>query len=50
MVTITCPWCEEEDALELSSIVEPDASFTCADCGTTVQVVDEPAVALDLAA
>jgi uncharacterized Zn finger protein len=49
LVTITCPWCEEESPLELARLAEPDASFTCAECGTTVAFVEEP-VGLELAA
>lgn len=49
MVTFTCPWCEEDSPLELTLLVEPGASFTCAECGTTVALVDEP-TELDLAA
>jgi hypothetical protein len=49
MVTITCPWCEEEALLPWPELEEPEASFTCLDCGTTVTFVEEPVV-LDLAA
>lgn len=50
MVTITCPWCTEDGSMELVRIQEPEATFTCADCGTTVALVEEPAKALDAAA
>jgi len=49
MVTITCPWCEEEALLPFPELGEAEVSFTCADCGTTVAFVEEP-IALDLAA
>ena len=49
MVAITCPWCEEDALLVLPDIQASRASFTCADCGTTVEFAEE-AVALDLAA
>jgi hypothetical protein len=49
MVDITCPWCEEPGRLPLPEFDEPGASFSCPECGTTVEFVEEPAV-LDLAA
>jgi len=50
MLTITCPWCEQDEPLELGTFDEADASFVCADCGTSVTFVDETAVVLDIAA
>ena len=50
MVTITCPWCEQDEPFELMSFLEPEVTFSCPDCGTSVQFVAEPAVALELAA
>jgi hypothetical protein len=50
MVTIDCPWCEQEEPLALATLEETEAAFCCPDCGTTVQFVDEAAVAFDLAA
>jgi predicted RNA-binding Zn-ribbon protein involved in translation (DUF1610 family) len=50
MVAMTCPWCEEEALLRLADLEEPDATFTCADCGTLVTFAQEPPSALDLAA
>ena len=50
MVTINCPWCEQDEPLELSAPDEPEATFTCLDCGTSVHFVDEPVLALELAA
>ncbi len=49
MVDIACPWCEESGLLPFLELDAPETEFTCADCGTTVEFVDEPA-ALDLAA
>ena len=50
MVTITCPWCEEEALLTFTDTEGPDTRFSCADCGTSVEFVEEPPAALDLAA
>ena len=49
MVDIDCPWCEETGLLPFPEPEEPEAHFACADCGTTVEFVEERA-ALDLAA
>lgn len=49
MISIVCPWCDEEARLPLPELQEPQVTFTCADCGTTVSFVEEP-VELDLAA
>lgn len=50
MVKVTCPWCEEDALLAYAEFEEPEAAFTCADCGTTVAFVEEPATAFELAA
>ena len=50
MVAITCPWCEDEGLLAHAELELPETTFTCARCGTTVDLVDEPGEALDLAA
>lgn len=50
MVTINCPWCELDETIELNLVHERDASFECPDCGTSVSIVDEPVVRLELAA
>jgi uncharacterized Zn finger protein len=51
MVTITCPWCAEDGSVELVRIPEPQATFTCSDCGTTLAFVEEATIAeLELAA
>ena len=49
MVTITCPWCQEAEAVSLADIAEPETAFTCLDCGTTVVLIEE-AAKLELAA
>jgi hypothetical protein len=49
MIELSCPWCEETGPLPFPELREPGASFTCAECGTSVEFVEEP-VALDLAA
>jgi predicted RNA-binding Zn-ribbon protein involved in translation (DUF1610 family) len=49
MVTVECPWCAEAALLPFLEITEQEATFTCAECGTTIVFVEEP-VALDLAA
>ncbi len=50
MAIITCPWCREDEILAFTDPGEPEASFTCADCGTTVVFVEETSAPLDLAA
>jgi hypothetical protein len=42
-VTITCPWCEEDDAMLFADFADPEtASMCCAACGTSVALVEEP--------
>lgn len=51
MVTLPCPWCEEDARLAIEELTAEDgAAFTCPACGTTVALVDEMAPVLDLAA
>ena len=50
MVTITCPWCTEDESFELAATEATEAVFTCPDCGTSVSYVEETAIALELAA
>ena len=50
MVTVTCPWCDEEEMLALAELQASEASFDCAECGTSIAFVDEPTVVFDLAA
>lgn len=49
MVDFECPWCKDAVALPFPLPDDPQASFHCTDCGTTIDWADEPAV-LDLAA
>lgn len=49
MVDITCPWCEEPGTLRFPELEEPEAYFSCTQCGTVIEFADEP-VALDMAA
>lgn len=50
MVTMSCPWCEEDVPLAWSESVALESPFTCPDCGTTVAVATELESALDLGA
>ncbi len=50
MVKIACPWCEEVALLAFAEFTTAETSFSCAECGTSVTVVDEPAVPLESAA
>lgn len=50
MVTIACPWCDEDAALEFAPADTPQTAFTCSECGTSAIIVDEPSTPLDLAA
>jgi hypothetical protein len=50
MVTITCPWCEDDGLVAFSALEEAEVAFTCAECGTTVSFVEEPAESFDRAA
>lgn len=50
VVTIICPWCEEDQLLALRELEAPRAAFTCDDCGTSVVFVEADQEALDLAA
>jgi transcription elongation factor Elf1 len=50
MVTITCPWCEEDELFAWLALAQPEATFTCAECGTSISFEDERASVLDPAA
>ena len=50
MLKLTCPWCDEDALLSLRDLQAPEATFTCADCGTTVEFVAEKEAVLDQAA
>ena len=49
MVDVNCPWCGEAESLPLLEPDVLDPSFSCGNCGTVIEVVDEPDV-LELAA
>jgi hypothetical protein len=49
MVTIACPWCDEDVVLAVADLAqEPD--FDCPCCATSVSLVDDVMDALELAA
>jgi uncharacterized Zn finger protein len=50
MVAFACPWCEDESTLLFAVLDEPESTFECTECGTSVAIVDEAATALGLAA
>ena len=50
MVTMTCPWCEQDEPVAFDAATDLEVDFTCPDCGTSVCFVEEPAIAYDLAA
>lgn len=50
MVTIACPWCDEDQPLALADFVALDSCFTCPDCGTSVLEAVDSEAALELAA
>ena len=49
MVTITCPWCDEDELYAWLALAEPVGEFTCSVCGTSIDFADE-APPLELAA
>jgi hypothetical protein len=50
MVTITCPWREEDVAFPTVELAVLETAFTCPGCATSVALVEEPADPLALAA
>jgi hypothetical protein len=50
MITITCPWCDVEQAAQLIGQDHDDAAFCCHECGTTVLWQDDEERRLDMAA
>jgi hypothetical protein len=50
MLTITCPWSEEDEPSSFAALQGPEASFTCPDCGTIVTFDRDDADEVDLAA
>ncbi len=41
MMTIACPWCDEDAELSLATLTSTD-DLVCASCGTTVRLTEEP--------
>jgi hypothetical protein len=50
MITIACPWCEGDAPMELEVLQAVGGRFTCPACQTSVELVEEAAEALALAA
>jgi transcription elongation factor Elf1 len=50
MTVIACPWCDEDAELSLTTLAAEESLVVCASCGTAVEVTEEPASRLDLAA
>ena len=50
MVSMACPWCEEDQRIALEILAELETRFDCDACGTAVEIADESAEELDLAA
>jgi transcription elongation factor Elf1 len=50
LVAINCPWCEEDILFALIDLQDPEASFDCGECGTSVAFVDQPTTPFELAA
>lgn len=50
MVTISCPWCDEDELFAWLALADPDATFTCSDCGTSIEFDDAAMAELDIAA
>ena len=49
MLTIACPWCDEDAELSLAAYLSTE-SLVCVSCGTTVRLTEEPDERLELAA
>ena len=47
MVVMTCPWCEEDAAVDFTSFSQ---EYRCEQCGTSTLLAEDPEIALDLAA
>jgi len=50
MITIDCPWCEDDAPMALEALQAAGGSWTCPACHTTVELVDRAEEALPLAA
>ena len=42
MVTITCPWCDEDELFRLADLAPPGMELVCPACGTAVILAMEP--------
>jgi endogenous inhibitor of DNA gyrase (YacG/DUF329 family) len=49
MVTVACPWCEEDVAVTIADLARK-ATFHCPCCATSVSLVDDVTEGLELAA
>jgi hypothetical protein len=49
MITIDCPWCDEDVALSTNDL-ELEPAFTCPACATSVVFVEEPEATVAIAA
>jgi Zn ribbon nucleic-acid-binding protein len=49
MLTIACPWCDEDGELSLTAFGSVE-ELECQTCGTTVRLADDTETRLDLAA
>lgn len=47
MVVMSCPWCEEDGPLDVTSF---SREFRCESCGTSALLAEDADQALDLAA
>ena len=50
MVTVDCPWCEDDGPMDLEVLQAAGGQYTCPACLTTVELVEDAAPALPLAA
>jgi hypothetical protein len=47
MVVMSCPWCEEDSPVDVTSFSQ---EFRCECCGTSALLAEDPVQVLDLAA
>ena len=50
MISIACPWCQDDAPMDLEVLQAAGGHFTCPACQTTVDLVEETDEALPLAA
>ena len=50
MITIACPWCQDDGPMDLEVLRAAGGHFTCPACLTSVDLVEEDEDALLLAA